>query len=100
MRESVCVEPEAMERSMTDTVAPTKKKKQKKRWSDLSPRQQEAVVVGAIAELVVTTIALADLARRPAGQVRGPKLTWLVSFVMQPIGPILYLLAGRRRTTR
>ena len=72
----------------------------KKRWSDLSPRQQAVVVVGALADLVLTTIAVADLARRPPRQVRGAKPLWLVTFVVQPFGPILYLLAGRRRTNR
>ncbi len=57
-------------------------------------------MLGAIAELVLTTIAVADLARRPARQMRGSKLLWLVTFVVQPFGPILYLLVGRRRTNR
>ena len=69
-------------------------------WSDLSPRQKTAIVLGGIAELVMTTLALTDLARRPARQVRGSKPLWLVSFVVQPIGPIFYFLVGRRPTTR
>jgi len=72
----------------------------KVRWSDLSPRQQTAIVLGGIAEVVMTSIALADLARRPARQLRGPKLMWLVTFVVQPVGPILYLLVGRRPAAR
>ena len=72
----------------------------KKRWSDLSPRQQQAIKLGAIAEVVLTTIAVVDLARRPSGQFRGPKPLWLATFVVQPFGPITYLLAGRRRTNR
>jgi hypothetical protein len=71
----------------------------KKRWSDFSPRQQKAIVFGAIAELIMTTIALGDLARRPAKQVRGPKVAWLLSFVVQPVGPLFYFLVGRRNTT-
>ena len=74
--------------------------RKKKRWSDYSPRQQTAIVLGAIAELILTTIALGDLARRPARQVRGSKLLWLVTVFVQPVGPFLYFLVGRRHTTR
>ena len=85
------MEPEAPETSIADKV-----RRKKKRWSDLSRRQQDAIVLGAAAELVMTAIALADLAHRPTRQVLGPKPLWLVAFVVQPIGPILYLLVGRR----
>jgi hypothetical protein len=69
----------------------------KKQWSDLSPNQRAAIVVGAIVELVLTTIALRDLARRRPDAVRGWKPLWALTFVVQPFGPILYLLFGRRK---
>jgi len=71
--------------------------RRKKRWSEFSPRQQTAIIVGAIAELIMTTLALHDLARRPATQVRGWKRLWVPVCFVQPIGPILYFLVGRRR---
>ena len=95
MLESVAVEPDAMDTAMARHL-----ERKKVRWSDLSPRQQTAIVLGGIAELVMTTIALADLARRPAKQLRGSKLVWLVTFVVQPVGPILFLLVGRRPAAR
>ncbi len=95
MLESVAVEPDTMDTAMARNL-----ERKKVRWSDLSPRRQTAVVLGGIAELVMTTIALADLARRPAKQLRGSKLVWLVTFVVQPVGPILYLLVGRRPAAR
>lgn len=67
-----------------------------KRWSDLTGAQQKAIVVVAALEMVVTASALIDLARRPAGQVRGPKQLWLVGCFVQPVGPIAYLALGRR----
>lgn len=68
----------------------------KKRWSELSPTARAAVVVGGLIELVLTAFVQRDLSKRSADEVRGPKLMWrLVSFV-QPVGPIAYLLAGRR----
>ena len=72
--------------------------RRKKRWSELSTWQQRAIVLGGIAELVMTTFALRDLARRPRRQVRGWKPMWLLACVVQPVGPILYLVAGRRRS--
>jgi len=72
------------------------KKKRKNRWSDFSPRTQTAIVLGGIAEVVVTTVAFRDLVRRPAALVRGPKPVWGAALFVQPIGSPLYLLAGRR----
>ena len=72
----------------------------KKRWSDFSPQQKTFIVVGAIAELILTTAALRDMRRRPSAQVRGSKLVWALAFFVQPFGPILYFLGGRRRDPR
>ena len=47
--------------------------KQKRSWEDLTPRQRAAIVAGGAVELVITTVALVDLARRPKRLVRGPK---------------------------
>lgn len=68
----------------------------KKRWSDLTDRQRRLIVVGGIAEAIVTTAVLVDLARRPAGQVRGPRVAWVLGLVVQPFGPFAYLAFGRR----
>jgi hypothetical protein len=68
----------------------------KKRWSDLSRGQRIAIVAGGVGEIAMTVAALTDLARRPAAQVRGPKVLWALSFVVQPFGPIAYGALGRR----
>ena len=70
----------------------------KKSWSDLTPRQRQAVVVAGAIEAVVTAAALRDLARRTRDEVRGPKLLWRLACVVQPFGPVAYLLLGRRST--
>jgi hypothetical protein len=67
-----------------------------RRWSDLDERQQRAIVIGGTIEIVLTTIALIDLARRPSSRVRGPKAAWAVGCFIQPFGPIAYLVVGRR----
>lgn len=68
----------------------------KKRWSDLSQAQRTAIVAAGAAEVVLTTFALIDVVRRPGAQVRGPKAVWLLSFVVQPFGPLAYLALARR----
>jgi hypothetical protein len=80
----------------TDPTPKSSSPRTKKRWSDFSPRQRVAIVLGAIIELTMTTIAVRDLVRRPRMQVRGSKPMWLIAFVVQPFGPILYFLIGRR----
>ncbi len=42
----------------------------------MSGGQRAAIVAGAAVELVLTTTALVDRARRPAAQVRGSKALW------------------------
>jgi hypothetical protein len=68
----------------------------KKKWSDLTPGQRKAAVIVGAAELVLTSIATADLKRRPAAEVRGPKVLWMLAFLVQPFGPIAYFTVGRR----
>ncbi|MGD9959460.1 PLDc N-terminal domain-containing protein [Nocardioides sp.] len=67
-----------------------------KKWSELSETQQRLIILAGIAELAMTSAAIRDLMHRPAAQVRGPKLVWAAAFVVQPFGPLAYLLAGRR----
>jgi hypothetical protein len=56
-----------------------------------------AAVAGlAVAATVSGTLALRDLGRRPAGQVRGSKRMWRVIIALNPGNSILYWLFGRR----
>jgi hypothetical protein len=70
----------------------------KKRWADLTAGQKAAIIVAGTGEVVLTTIALTDLAHRTKGGVRGPKLLWVLGCVVQPFGPMVYLALGRRGT--
>ncbi len=65
------------------------------KWNELTPAQRRIVIAGSAVELVLTTVALVDLARRPSDQIRGPKLAWVAACAVQPVGPIAYLVAGR-----
>jgi hypothetical protein len=68
----------------------------RKRWSDLSPSQQFLLLTLISVELSLTATAAVDLARRPADQVKGGKTAWALGLLVQPVGPIAYLIAGRR----
>jgi hypothetical protein len=54
------------------------------------------IIVGSI-EMVLTATAGVDLWRRPSDQVRGPKAMWWPAIFVQPVGPVAYLVLGRRR---
>jgi hypothetical protein len=66
------------------------------RWSDLTSTQQLLIIGLGAVELVLTATALVDLARRPANQVRGPKPLWVLGCLVQPVGPLAYLVLGKR----
>jgi hypothetical protein len=72
----------------------------RRRWSDLDEGTRRFIVVGGIVEGLLKAAALVDLARRPAGQVRGRKWVWATVLVLvNSVGgaPLAYFLLGRRR---
>ena len=71
-----------------------------KKWNDLSPRTRLLLVVTGAIEGVLKLAALIDLARRPAGQVRGSKARWAAAVTLvNSLGavPIAYFVYGRRK---
>ena len=68
----------------------------KKSWADLSPAQKKLVVVTGVVEFAATAWCARDLHRRPASQVRGPKVLWAPALSAQPFGPIAYVVWGRK----
>ena len=69
----------------------------KKSWADMTPTQKKLVVAVGVVEIAVTTWCLRDLKARPAEQVRGPKAVWGPAMTVQPVGPLAYLVWGRKR---
>lgn len=67
-----------------------------KSWSELTPWQRRLIIVGGAVEVVLTSLAAIDLARRPRESVRGPKAVWAFALLIQPVGPVAYLATGRR----
>lgn len=67
-----------------------------RRWSDMTPRQQTAILIGASVQLSLAAAAWVDLAKRPAAQVNGPKALWTAIIGVNFLGPIAYFARGRR----
>ena len=71
----------------------------KSRWSELDERTRRLIVAGAVVDGALKIAALADLARRPARQVRGKKWVWAIVLVLaNSVGavPLGYFRFGRR----
>jgi Phospholipase_D-nuclease N-terminal len=66
-------------------------------WTELPGWQRWTAAVLAPIEVALTTAAAIDLARRPGAQVRGRKALWWPVLFVQPVGPVAYLVWGRRR---
>ena len=69
----------------------------KRTWGDMTPTQKKLVVLTGVVEVALTTWCLRDLKERPASLVRGPKALWGPAMSIQPVGPVAYLVWGRRR---
>jgi hypothetical protein len=72
----------------------------RKDWNDLSQRTRRLITITAVAEGILKVVALIDLKRRPASQIRGPKWLWAtVMTVVSSAGvvPISYFVLGRRQ---
>ena len=73
-----------------------------RRWSDMTPRQRTGMIVAACVQLALAATAWADLAKRPADKVNGPKGMWAAIIAVNFAGPIAYFVFGRhpRATAR
>lgn len=71
----------------------------RKRWSELTPRTQRIIVLAGTSEGTLKVLALIDLARRPASEIKGSKLRWALAITLiNSVGavPIIYFTWGRR----
>jgi hypothetical protein len=69
---------------------------EKKRWQDLSPWQRISGILLAVIQVSLLIAALIDIRRRPAEQIRGRKLWWVMAAFVNYVGPISYFLFGRK----
>ena len=70
---------------------------QQRQWKDLPPARQRRLIITGLVQLTLTSLALWDLAHRPGSQIKGNKRLWTVLAFVQPVGPLAYLLFGRKR---
>lgn len=70
----------------------------RRRWNDLSPREQTAVLTLGAVQLSLAATAWTDLARRPAAQVNGSKPRWALVIAINFFGPLAWFRWGRRRS--
>lgn len=71
------------------------------RWGDLPPRTRAVIVTVGAVDICLRALALADLRRRSADDVNGPKAAWATALaVVSSAGavPGAYFLLGRRRS--
>ncbi len=73
----------------------------RKRWDELTGRQRAVLVATGLFEAFAKVAMLRDLRRRPAEQIRGPKLLWGATALVNTAGlaQVAYFMIGRRRST-
>lgn len=69
----------------------------RKRWQDFTRTQKTGIIVQGALQLALTSWTLWDVHHRKPDQLRGNRWLWTGLAFVQPIGPIAYLLFGRRR---
>jgi Phospholipase_D-nuclease N-terminal len=70
----------------------------RKRWNELSRRQQTIILAVGVVQELLSVATLLDLRRRPSAQIRGSKKLWVAAAFVNFVGPIAYFTFGRRST--
>ena len=68
----------------------------RRRWADLTSRQQAVILTLASVQVLLAAMAWTDLARRPAESVDGSKARWALVIAINFFGPLVYFRWGRR----
>jgi Phospholipase_D-nuclease N-terminal len=68
----------------------------RKKWKDFSRARRARMVVQAAIQIALAAWALWDIRHRPANKIKGSKRWWTLAAFVQPVGPIAYLLFGRK----
>ena len=68
----------------------------RRRWADLTSRQQAVILTLASVQVSLAAMAWTDLARRPAESVDGSKARWALVIAINFFGPLVYFRWGRR----
>jgi len=68
----------------------------KKRWQDLTARQQTATVVMGVVQVGLLVAALYDIHQRSDQELTASKRAWTAIAFINYVGPIAYFLFGRK----
>lgn len=66
-------------------------------WDDLSRQQKRGIGLLGLVQFALLLFALQDWIRRPDDQIRGRKKLWFPALFVNFVGPVAYLMVGRRR---
>ena len=69
---------------------------QRKKWSELTTGQQNAIKIAAVVQLKLLTMALWDIWHRPEEKINGDRRLWTLASFVNFVGPIAYFLFGRK----
>jgi hypothetical protein len=64
----------------------------------MTPTQRVFVIIGAIVQITLLVVAQRDLGKRPAEQIRGPKVLWRAATMVNFAGPIAYFVWGKKKS--
>lgn len=67
-------------------------------WQDLSTTGRTAIVIAGLVQVGLLGAALADIRRRGADQLNGPRGLWTAVSFVNFVGPITYFVFGRRNS--
>lgn len=73
------------------------RERKKRRWQDMSPKQKRRAGIRGVLQLALMIWTLRDIRQRDASQIKGSKRLWTIAAFVQPVGPIAYLIFGRKR---
>ena len=68
----------------------------KKRWSELGPLQQIAVITLGLIQIGLLVAALWDIRQRADEEINGSRGLWIGAAFVNFIGPIAYFSFGRK----
>jgi hypothetical protein len=68
----------------------------KKRWQDMTQKQQISIVVMGVVQAALLAAALVDIHQRSEKELTASKRTWTMIAFINYVGPIAYFLFGRK----
>ncbi len=69
----------------------------RRNWKEMSPVQKVRNILMGAVEVGLTGLALWDISHRPDNEINGKKRTWVMASLIQPVGPIIYFMFGRKK---